>query len=94
MGIQGTAIEAGTLFCGEGVHLPANGIHPLRHFSCSVGAGTLEEHMLDEVGCAVLAGLFLSRAGAYPDTQGGTADGGNVFGVKTHPVGQGGGTTI
>ena len=94
VGVQGTAVEAGTLLGGEGVHLPADGVHPLGHLPCGVGAGALEEHMLDEVGGAVLAGLFLPGAGAHPDAQGGTADGGNVFGVKAHPVGQGGGMTI
>jgi len=73
---EGLDVEADGLFAGEGVEIAADGVHLAGNELCGAGAGSLEEHVLDEVGDAVGFCGLAAGAGLDPDTHG---DGAEVF---------------
>ena len=86
MAVQHAGVEAGGIAGGEGVDLPADGVHaPGKLRSGAVGRA-LEEHVLNEVGAALLAALFIARADADPDADGSGADAGHFLVGDAHAV--------
>ena len=86
MAVQHAGIEAGGIAGGEGVDLPADGVHAPGKLRGGAVGRALEEHVLDEVGAALLAALFIARADADPDADGGGADAGHFLVSDAHAV--------
>ena len=74
------------LLGGEGVHLAADGVGLPGDVLGGAGGGAFEEHVLNEVGAALLAALFIARADADPDADGSGADDGHFFMGDAHAV--------
>ena len=86
MAVQHAGVEAGGIAGGEGVDLPADGVHAPGKLRGGAVGRALEEHMLNEVGAALLAALFIARADADPDADGGGADAGHFLVGDAHAV--------
>lgn len=86
--VQHAGIKAGVVPRRIGVHLPADGVHPLRKLRGGVLRGPLEEHVLYEVRTARLGVFLVSRARADPDAQGGRAHSVHMLADYPCPVGQ------
>ena len=79
MAVQNAGIEARGIAGGESVDLPADGVHAPGKLRGGAVRRTLEEHVLDEVGAALLAVLFIARADADPDADGSGAHAGHFL---------------
>ena len=88
VGVQHPGIEAGALLGGEGVDLAAHGVHLLRQLGGGAAPGSLEEHVLDEMGRPVLPRALMAGAGPHPDAQGNRAHPRHMLRQDTHPVGE------
>ena len=88
MAVQHAGIKARGVAGRKGVDLPADGVHPPGKLGGGAVRRTLEEHMLDKMGAALLAAAFVARADADPDTDGGGADAGHFFVRDAHAVGK------
>ena len=66
----------------------ADGVHVPGHLAGGAAAGALEEHMLDEVGGAVLPGGLVAGADADEEAQGGGAGPGDLLQQEPGPIGQ------
>ena len=88
VGVQHPGVEAGALLGGEGVDLAPHRVHLLGQLPGGAPAGALEQHVLDEVGRAVLRRALVAGAGAHPDAQGRRAHPGHVLRQDPHPVGE------
>ena len=86
--VQAPGVKAGGLLGGVGVDLPADGVHLLGQLPGGAALGPLEDHMLDEVGGAVLVLALVPGAGAHPDAQGGGTDRRDVLQHDAGPVGE------
>jgi len=73
---EGFDVEADGFFAGEGVEIATDGIHFAGDELRGAGAGSFEEHVLDEVGDAVGFGWLAAGTGFDPDAHG---DGAEVF---------------
>ena len=89
MPVQTAGVEAGVLLGGVGVHLAADGVHILGQLGGGPALGALEQHMLDEVGRAVLAGALVSGTHPHKKAQGGGPDAGDLLRQQPGSVGQG-----
>ena len=86
MAVQNARIEAGGIAGGEGVDLPANGVHAPGELGGSAFLCALEEHVFNEVGAALLAVFFIARADADPDADSGGAHAGHFLVSNAHAV--------
>ena len=66
--IEHLGVEADQFLGGEGVEIAADGIDRARDLFGGTRGGPLEEHVLDEVGDAVLFRRFAAGTGAHPDS--------------------------
>src|SRR5260370_14552060 len=69
-------VEPDALVGGEGVDIPANGIHLAGNFFRGAMFGPLEDHVLDEMRNPIPLLVFIARTGLDPDPD---TNGANVF---------------
>ena len=86
--IENFGVEADLLFGGEGVQHAADGIHFSGDGFGGTALGALEDHVLDEMGKAVLLGDFAAGAVANPDANGDGAHVGHRLGDDNETVGE------
>src|SRR5579872_813016 len=67
--IDDTRMIARRFFVGEGIEISPDRIHQLGDLARAACRGALEQHVLDDVGDAALAGLLVRRSDADPQTE-------------------------
>lgn len=68
--IEDLGIEANQFLGRKRVQVAADGIDGAGDILCRAAGGSLEQHVLDEVGDSVLFGRLAPRTGADPDADG------------------------
>ena len=91
---EGLDVEADGFFAGEGVEVAADGVHFAGDVLGGAGAGSLEDHVFDEVGDAVGFGGFAAGAGLDPDAHGDGAQMFHALGQNDEAVGQNGAAKV
>src|ERR1035438_462489 len=86
--VQNFDIETNRLFTGKGVHVAADRVQLASDIFGAAMSGALEHHVLDKMRDAVDGGIFVARAGLYPDPHRDRTDVVHVFGQDGEPVGQ------
>ena len=86
MGVQRACIKAGGFAGGEGVDLPADGVHSRGELRSRTAARTFKEHVLDKMRAAFLTMTFKSRPDADPDTDSCAAHAEHVLESQAHSV--------
>ncbi len=86
MSIQDLGMKAGVFFAGKGIGHAPHSIQLLGYLQSTSLLRTFEEHVLDEVGQAALAFLFITRAHIQPDTHGDRMKMGNPLSHHPHPI--------
>jgi len=86
--VEDLGVEAGELFGGEGVEHAADGVHGAGDLLGGAALGALEDHVLEEMGEAVVGGGLGTRAGAHPDADRDGAHVGHGLGDDDEAVGQ------
>jgi len=81
-------VEADAFLGGESVHVAADGIYLAGDLFGGAVGGSLENHVLDEVGDAVCLRRFIARTGLEPDADGSRADVLHLLGDDGEAVGQ------
>ncbi len=66
--IENFDVKTNAFFGGEGIHVPADGIHLAGNLLGAAALGPFEDHMLKEMRDAVGFWFFVTRAGAHPDS--------------------------
>jgi len=86
--VEDLDVEADGFLTGKGVEVATDGIDLAGDALGGPGFGSLEYHVLDEMGDAVEFGDFVTRAGAHPDTHGDGADVLHALGEDDETVGE------
>ena len=86
--VEHPGVEAGVVPRGVGVHLPADGVHPLGELGRGPARGAFEQHVLNEMGAARFGVSLVARAGPDPDAQGGRAHPVHMLANYPRAVGQ------
>src|SRR6266581_5349792 len=86
--VEDFGVEADHFFGGEGVQHPADGINRACNVFGAAALGAFKDHVLDEVGDAVLIGSLAARAGADPNAYGNRADVQHGLGNDYETVGE------
>jgi len=86
--VQDFDVEADAFFCGEGIHVAADGVDLAGDIFGGAGFRALEHHVLDEVGNPVEFRTFVARTGLEPDADGDRANVGHLLGDDGQAVRQ------
>src|ERR1017187_1453935 len=88
--VENLGVEADQFLGREGVEITADGIHRSSDVFRAARLGALEEHVLDEVGQAILLLRLTPRSGVDPEPDRYRTDVGHPFGDDTETVGKNG----
>src|SRR5579864_3976269 len=88
MFIQNFDVEADALFCGESIHVAADGIHLPRNLLGGAMPSPFEDHVLDKMRNAVPFRVFVARSRLEPNADRRRANMRHLFCDDRQPVWQ------